>query len=58
MRQAWRRGMRAFSSMNEFKNFQQEVAMTELKNRKVVALRGPDSTTFLQGLIANDMGIF
>lgn len=29
-----------------------------LVNRKVISIRGPDSTAFLQGLITQDMNIF
>lgn len=29
-----------------------------LNNRNVISVRGPDSTQFLQGIIANDMNLF
>lgn len=48
--------LRRFSS--EFTQFEQNVSMVQLKDRRVLALKGQDSTSFLQGLIANDMGAF
>ena len=42
--------------MNDFDNLDGWV--TQLSNRSIISLRGPDSSSFLQGLTTQDMNLF